>query len=242
MKWLREMQAPQGRSSHQLLACPHAGGWSSSFVSWQRNVPAAVQFLVAQLPGREKRAAEKNATSLREVVAGVVDELPDSPAPLTVLGHSFGAVVAYEIVRSLRASGRPVRLLAVSGRQPPCFPSEAPFASDASCEDLLARLVDMGGVSSSLRDRPTLMEPFIEAIRGDLRLMEQYQRPPSPCDVPITAIHARQDPVVMGDRMRLWGVETTALFSYIEVEGDHFGILQEPQTRELLKRLGLSSR
>lgn len=242
MKWLRRMGTSPQHPRARLLAFPHAGGWSSSFTPWRRQLPDDIDLLVAQLPGREKRSHEPNADSLETVVSRVAGELEDDPdTPLILIGHSFGALVSYETTRSLRSHGRAVDRLVVSGRQPPSFSNHPPFASGVSDDELLSRLVDMGGISVALQYKPNLMQPFLEAIRADLRLMEQHQRPIKPCDVPITAVHASADPVVIGPRLRLWSLETTADFEFIELEGGHFGVFQRDQINRLFERLGLVS-
>lgn len=236
MRWTATV-LPAKRPLRRLLAFPHAGGWSTSFRGWVSAVPDDLEVVVAQLPGRERRLSEANATSFQQIVDGVLSDLSKDTVPLTVIGHSFGAMVAYEATRALRALGTPVQLLVVSGKQPPCFPSFPPYASEASDEDLMARLVDMGGISRGMRDRPALLAPFLQAIRADLRLMERYERPRQACDVPILTVHAVDDPVVSGDRLGLWGIETTAGLESIQIEGDHFGIYDAKQFRRVVRCL-----
>lgn len=228
---------PSDAPAVRVIAVPHAGGWSTSFRSWAEVIPRHVEVRVAQLPGRERRAGEANASSFDAIVEGVLGDLPRDGLPLVVFGHSFGAFAAYELARGLRVSGEEVQTLVVSGKQPPCFPSLPPFASEASSWELMNRLSDMGGITENLRSRPALLEPFLGAIRADLALMESYARPSAPCDVPILAVHAVRDPVVVGDRLRLWSLETTQRFELMEIDGDHFGIYDPKEFRRVAERL-----
>lgn len=207
----------------RVVALPHAGGWPSAFRTWRRVLPEHVELVVAQLPGRGVRSGEE---PLRRV-GPVVDELAAAllaaaPLPTVVLGHSFGAVLGYELARRLEGAGRPPELVVTSARQPPCFPSLPPFAHRGTDEELLAHLVRIGGVSPEVLRRPALVGTALDAIRADLEALETYRRPPSGTAVPVLALAAVDDPVVVADRMHLWSVETTGAFRLRLFTGGHF--------------------
>lgn len=207
----------------RIVALPHAGGWPSAFQSWRRVLPENVELLVAQLPGRGVRGDEPPLRRVAPIVAGLTSAVADlDPLPTVVLGHSFGSVLGYELTKRMEQHGIAPELLAVSARQPPCFPSRPPFAHQGSDEELLRHLVDIGGISPDLLTRPGLVVTALGAIRADLEALETYGRPLTGTAVPILSLGATDDPVVIAERLHLWSVETTGAFRRRMFAGGHF--------------------
>lgn len=237
MSWLTSLNAPE-HPRGRVLAVPHAGGWPTSFTPWRDHLDPRVELSVAELPGRAARGHEPAPESLEQITTAVVAELAAAPrVPTTVLGHSFGAVAGYEIARAMEAAGMaPVRFVA-SARQPPAFRSVAPFSHSASDEDLTRRLTEMGGLAQGLSNRPDVAAKFLAAIRADLALMETHVRPRVPAGFPISAVLGSRDPVVMGERMPMWAVETTGPFEIETFEGDHFFLYRKEVAAALADRI-----
>lgn len=237
MTWLvAYREVPNRRRRRHVIAVPHAGGWASSFKPWRTSVGDSTHFSVASLPGRGIRAEEPSATSMEAIVEPLAEDLLAQPdVPITVVGHSFGSIVAYELARKLEACGRPPELLVVSGRQPPCFPSVPPFAFRSDDEQLVGRLVDMGGMDAKLRHRMDVARKFLPAIRADLELLETHRRPLAPTEVNITAVHAEDDPVVDGRRLCLWSLETVGAFRQVSIPGGHFALYESQYVTRLLR-------
>lgn len=90
-----------------LLFClPCAGGSASSYLRWRRLLPAHIQVLPLELPGRGSRMAE---TALRDfdtlsmqLTGRVAADLASWPqARYALFGHSMGALLAYGMARRL---------------------------------------------------------------------------------------------------------------------------------------------
>ena len=78
------------------------GVGASLFTKFLLNPPEDCDILAVQTPGRENRRSEPPAES----VDGLVDEilphlLPLCDRPLVIWGHSFGGIVAWELIRRL---------------------------------------------------------------------------------------------------------------------------------------------
>ncbi|MFI5621585.1 thioesterase II family protein [Streptomyces sp. NPDC051567] len=230
------------RPRHRLIALPHAGGWPSAFRSWRHVLPDDVEFLVGQLPGRGPRMNEPPLRRVEELVEGLGGALSDlDPLPYTIIGHSFGSVLGYELTKAMEHKGLPPQLLAVSARQPPCFPSEAPYAHQRTDAELLAHLVDMGGMSPELMSRTELVRPALRAIRADLEAMETYRRPLSGTSVPILSLGAVDDPVVISERLHLWSLETTGTFTRLMFTGGHFYLYDPDTAASIAQHLAIDS-
>ncbi|QIQ05515.1 thioesterase II family protein [Streptomyces liangshanensis] len=240
--WLMKLgtgaRGPGGRTRLRLLALPHAGGWPSAFRTWRRVLPPDVELLVAQLPGRGTRMDEPPLRRVEPLVEGLTRAVAAlEPLPYVILGHSFGSVLGYELAKALERKGLPPRLLAVSARQPPCFPSEAPFAHRRTDAELLDHLVEMGGISPELISRTDLVRGALTAIRADLEAMETYRRPLSGTAVPILSLGAVDDPVVIAERLHLWSLETTGPFDRLMFTGGHFYLYAPGVATSVARRL-----
>lgn len=236
--WLTALDRTDRPSRGRVLAIPHAGGWPSAFAPWRDLMPDDVELLVAQLPGHGARLAEEPLRRVEPMVAGLVEALlVHEDLPLVVVGHSAGSVLGYELSRVLEASGRAPRLLVVSARQPPCFPNTAPFAYRSSDRELLEQLVRIGGVPTRLSGRVELLRPVLDAVRADLEAMETYERPATETAVPVLALGASDDPVVVTERMPLWGLETTGGFQWEQFRGDHFYLYEPAVSARVLDRV-----
>src|SRR5262245_13917796 len=99
--WIRLTTAstPPGAA---LLCIPFAGGGPASYAEWPADLPE-LDVIAASLPGRERRFREPPVRAI-----GALTRWPDRVAPwiegrgYAVFGHSFGALVAFELVRALR--------------------------------------------------------------------------------------------------------------------------------------------
>ncbi|GAA1933226.1 hypothetical protein GCM10009716_45530 [Streptomyces sodiiphilus] len=228
----------RARPRFRVIALPHAGGWPSAFQPWQPGLPDDVELLVGQLPGRGPRIGEPPLRRVEPLVEGLSRAVAElEPMPYAVIGHSFGSVLGYELTKAMEHKGLPPRLLAVSARQPPCFPSEPPFAHLRTDDELLAHLVDIGGVSADLLRRPALMGPSLAAIRADLEAMETYRRPLSGTAVPILSLGAVDDPVVIAERLHLWSLETTGSFTRLMFTGGHFYLYSPDSAAVIIRHL-----
>nr|WP_055510267.1 thioesterase domain-containing protein [Nonomuraea pusilla] len=222
----------------RVVAFPHAGGWPSAFRTWWQVLPADAELLVAQLPGRGARIGEPPITRVEPLVEALSRDLAGrEPLPYVVVGHSFGSVLGYELTRAMEQKGLPPVLLAVSARQPPCFPSEPPFAHTRSDAELLEHLMDLGGMAPQLMTRADLVRPVLRAIRADLEAMERYERPLSGTGVPILALGAVDDPVVIAERLHLWSLETTGGFRRSMFTGGHFYLYAHANAAAIVRDL-----
>src|SRR5213075_1525674 len=87
---------------------PPAGAGPSFFQAWPDAAPA-LRFAAVELPGKERRFAEPPATSMAELLDAIAEDVlreVGTAGRAGVFGHSFGALVAYEIAR-LVARERP---------------------------------------------------------------------------------------------------------------------------------------
>jgi len=224
--WFGSVAGAPGRT--QLFLFPFAGGIAASFLGWQALLGPAVELHVAQLPGRGSRLFEPPLTDLDELVRRLADAVVErADRPFAFLGHSLGALLAFEVARALRRAGSAVpRAIWLSGAEGPrtrAIRRELHRLSDAG---LIEALRAFGGTPAELLADPEMMELLLPGIRADFALAERYvYTPEPPLDVPIHLLLGDRDGLVDIARAEGWARESTRPVSRRVFPGDHFFVL-----------------
>lgn len=190
----------------RLFCLPQAGGSAGSFAPWRLVPPAGVELATVELPGRGVRSAEPLPATLEELADAVVDGIADEfEQPYALFGHSFGALLAYEIaVRIGRRGLTPPRALLVSAARAPHTPL-GKRVSDLDDAGLLAWLDGFGGFPPELARYPAYAQYALRTVRRDLALTEAYRAAgPVPVGCPLYVFGGAGDPLVSGARLEEW--------------------------------------
>ncbi|WP_033826194.1 thioesterase II family protein [Kitasatospora sp. MBT63] len=221
-RWLRRFH-PGGDARARLVCFPHAGGSASYWHPLSGLLSPRTEVLAVQYPGRQDRFTETPLRSITELAARAVDALGESDGrPLLLLGHSMGAVVAYEAARLLESSGAGPDLLMVSGRRAPHLrrPEAAHLLDDRA---LLAHLASLDGTDAGLLADPEIVALALPAVRADYAALTGYQyREREPLRCPVTALVGDDDPVTSPADARGWERYTAAGFDLKVFPGGHF--------------------
>jgi medium-chain acyl-[acyl-carrier-protein] hydrolase len=204
----------------RLYCLPPAGAGAAVFRTWQSRLPGGVKVCPIQLPGRETRLHEEPITGMDALSAQIAPIL-DTTAPggCAVLGHSFGALAAFEAVRRLRATSDTLPdMLVVLAAPAPQLPVAA-----LEDEDEVAFLRRVGGIAADVINHPGFMRLIMPALRADVRICCEYlYADESPLDIPIVAMAGTRDPLVPVGAVAEWAAQTTAGFRFEILEDDHF--------------------
>lgn len=154
---------------------------------------------------------------------------PYARAPFALLGHSLGAIVAYELARCFTADGDAPARLFVSGRRPPGEPAAHPPVHWLSDADFLAAIGTLGGTPDDVIASRDLIRLFLPALRADFELNETY----SPLAgvalaCPISALVGEADPEVSPQAMSRWRAKTSGPCSLRVFPGGHFYLKDSP--------------
>ena len=234
-RWITRPR-PLPRARLRLFCIAHAGGGASAFRGWADVLPADVEVCPVQLPGRENRIGEKPFDRLEPLVEALADAVDGYlDRPFALFGHSNGALMGFELARTLRARGRPGPVhLFPSGRRAPDLPADTEPIHALPEGEFLSSLQELGGLPAALLEHRELLELLVPLLRADVAIHETYQfREQAPLACPITAYGGLMDPKVSPAQVQAWGRHTAREFATRMFPGGHFYLLQEDRDAAL---------
>ncbi|MGW2180921.1 amino acid adenylation domain-containing protein [Streptomyces sp. NPDC001732] len=233
-RWLRTLK-PAAEPTARIVCVAGGGGTTAGHVPLIRHIPDGIELLGVQMPGRESRAAEAPATSMKDVVAAITAELTDrAPVPTVVYGHSQGSWMAWELAHALSALPEPPPLTFVPACALPPF-VEMPPAMQRMEElaktldrattdelavafkgilpdDILANAELLTTYSSALHHDATLSMNHRDSLVGDER---------DRLRIPVVAVAAKDDPVLPEGTTQGWQNLTDGQFAHHVIDGSH---------------------
>lgn len=235
---------PRSGATSRLLVFPHAGAGVTYYHFLAKAlVDTSVQVVLVLYPGRELRMREEPIQSMDTLVDLLAEELGAYWAeglPFSFLGHSMGALAAFELTHRLREQGEPLpRRLFLSGRQPPHAATNvlrmAGLSDDAFLDAVGHRY---GAIPKAILENRDLCQLILRSMRADFVLMEGYRwRERAPLTVPITLLNGRADRWIDEAVVTEWSRYTTAAVDSHIFTGDHFYLAaQAAALRDLVLR------
>jgi surfactin synthase thioesterase subunit len=213
----------------ELFCFPPAGGSTAIFAGWPRALATAgIRFRLVMLPGRLGRLADPPVLAMDDAVRCLVKELaPSLHRPFAFFGYSMGALIAFELARSLKGSQdeEPVHLFVAAASAPDMFrvPEQYHKLPDAK---FIERVRNIGGLPQAIADDGTLMRLALPGLRADFSLLEHYvYREAEPLGCDISAFGAAHDEIVRVSELEGWKRHTCSGFSMRVFPGGHFFLL-----------------
>jgi medium-chain acyl-[acyl-carrier-protein] hydrolase len=209
----------------RLFCFPYAGGSATMYINMVKTLGHLVEVCPVELPGRGARLRETPIDHLPTLVAALSTGLrPLLDRPFAFFGHSMGALLAFELTRTLRRQGGPLPgQLLVSAHRGPQLPRTALLGHGLSDTEMLDNVRGLGGTPPDVLAHPELLEMILPIIRADFELVDTYHyqaEPPLPC--PILAFGGMTDALVSRTQLEGWREQTEARFSLQMFPGGHF--------------------
>lgn len=213
----------------QVFCLAHAGGGSTHYRAWSWLAPYA-SVVPLDLPGHGSRLGEPLVEDWETLVEELVETVAASAdRPFVLFGHSFGALLAFDLSHRLLRRGLPPAMLAVAGRNGPSAASAHPPVHELPAPQFVSALRRLGGMPDELLRQPELLQMFLPVLRADLRLAERYARPAvPPLPIPVMAFAGEADPMTDDLGMLAWKREAAGTCELVFLEGGHF-FLGSPQ-------------
>jgi medium-chain acyl-[acyl-carrier-protein] hydrolase len=217
--------SPEEEVKLRLFCFPYAGGGASVYRLWKDELSSILQICPIQLPGRENRLKEPCFTRLEPLLQDLAQALlPYLDVPYAFFGHSLGALISFEVARTLIQNNEPGPIhMFISARHAPQVPDPYPPLHHLSEVELIEKLREMGGTSAEVLQNEELMKLVLPIIRADFAINETYAYTPGPLlDCPISAYGGMRDSLVSRDNLAAWRDQTHNIFTLRVFPGDHF--------------------
>lgn len=194
--------------------------------NWADGFPQSVDVCAITLPGRETLMGEPPMTGFDSLVNAIMAKIrADLDRPYALFGHSFGAWLAFELVRAVRRANLPLPArLFVSGRRAPWLPAREPplhvLDNGALIDEVQRRY---GGIPPAVLREAELMALLLPTLRADLTALENYSfafEPPLPCS--IVSYGGSSDKMVPLSDLDAWRTATSRDFEARQFAGGHF--------------------
>ena len=224
--WLRIVGSSRAPAL-RLFCLPHAGGTAAAFAPWARYLPSSIEVTAIQLPGHGDRLSEAPMATLQplaEAIASAVEARLDRPFAL--FGHSMGALLAFEVARTLRRRHRtePAHLI-VSGCRAPTVPDRGSVRHDLPDAEMLAEVEQFNGAPPELLANPDFTAVLLPALRADFEALDKYVYvADAPLACAITVLGGLADDRVRREHLEPWRDETTGVTRVALFPGGHFFI------------------
>jgi surfactin synthase thioesterase subunit/acyl carrier protein len=248
--WLvfpRPVSSPRAR----LFCFPFAGAGATAFRAWAESMPADIELVAVEPPGRAGRIAQAPVTSIKMFTDGLFPSLLSHlDRPFAFFGHCLGGVTAFESARRLlQEHGRLPHHLFVSAARPPhLLDREGEFerrllASLLNHRDFdpllpaheqadsvfaeIIRLFNIGATDEFL-SRPELRRALLPAVRADFAMASGYRAMPEALPgLPITCFNGLDDPYVTREDAVAWSEYTRTTFRLHLRESAHFLVVDD---------------
>lgn len=220
-----------------LIFCfPYAGADAGRYLAWQDALGTAGRLVAVRLPGRGERAGEPAPGDLAGLVDGAAAAVAEylgcrGDPPVVLFGHSFGALLAFEVARQL-AGRADVRYLVASGCAAPSgLPSEyLRWAARLDRPAFAAAAAAFGSIPPEILVDEDLQDLLLPEMAADIGLMARYEyRSAAPLPADIHLVNGRGDHYVEPAALAGWRRESRTAPVYHWADGGHFYFQRYPQ-------------
>lgn len=215
----------------RLVCFPFAGDAlpASAFRRWQHHLRHETALWVVRYPGRAERINDPHPETVHDLVAELAAAFAcESALPTVFLGHSMGALVAFELARRLRDTVHaPAKMIVSAFFAPQSLTCERNDYGQDDAE-LLRRLNALGGTPAEVLCNTELRELLLPIIRADFNACDQYiYQHAEPLDCPLIAMGGYRDPLVDEQHIANWQEQTQNKFRMKMFPGGHFYLFSE---------------
>lgn len=210
-----------------LLCLPYAGASATIYYKLQSFLEKSINMIPIELSGRGARMDEPLLFSFEETVDDVVRQIESNvnlDDEYMIFGYSFGSILAYEATHRLKK--KPLHLF-LAAFQPPMYKVSSADILKLDEQELVYKLVESGGVDTSIIKDMDLLKYFIPIIRADFTSVENYKfkKPSKRIDCDATILYTLADKY--SEKIYEWNHSFVSPCEYKEFIGNHFFIKRE---------------
>jgi len=214
----------------KLVCFPYAGGGASFYLPWVKSSDDNIEVMPVQLPGRESRYREPLFNDFRTLLDALVCEVaPHLGDSFAFFGHSFGALLAFELTHALHERGlRLPRHLFLSSYASPERTIDYPSPNELSQDEFLRRVAaSFGGIPVEMFRDAQFRDLYLPILQADLGALSSYQHQPRPpLNCPFTVMGGEDDRQITFQDLRAWRFHAACQFKIRMYSGGHFYMRQ----------------
>lgn len=222
----------------KLFCLPYAGGSSSIYVGWEKNLRAAFDVEPIELSGRGKRYNEKLYESFDQAVDDVyniISKFISQQQDYAIFGHSLGGLLAYELVYKIKEEGKPYPShVFFSGSKAPDISVKEEMTYNLPDEEFKQKVFELGGTPKGILESEEFQKLFLPILRSDFMIYEtyKYSEKEDKIDCGVTVINGRKEDIKLHEIGR-WRKHVGGQCEFFIIDGDHFFI--NSQKNDVLK-------
>ena len=207
-----------------LYAIAHAGASAMLYKKYQKLLESHYELVLLERPGIGLRLSE----DLIHCFPGVLDDLrlrieshQNSSRPFAIFGHSFGALLAYELSHE-RDNDPLFRHLFLSACSPPSRHAAKQKLSLLNNEDFLKAICEIGQTDLAEMERTEVMRFFQPILRADFQAFDSYQYvKKKPLSVKATVLYGQNDHIIDSKTVTDWDECFQEKPRYERIKGNH---------------------
>jgi medium-chain acyl-[acyl-carrier-protein] hydrolase len=218
-------------TTFRLFCFPYAGGGASIFRKWQISLPEEIEVVAVQLPGRENRFNEKPIGQLQALTQSLCEHIQlFFDKPFAFFGHSNGALICFELARTLQRMHLPLpEFVILSAKKPPHIDIDRRNISQLSDNDLIKELERRSGTPRELLQNYEFMQLLAPMLRADFELSENFiYSNDILLDSPTILFHGVDDEITMEQTIR-WQELLLKPAEITKFSGGHFFINEQSE-------------
>lgn len=221
------------KTKKRIYCFPYAGGSSFAFRNLSKYLSYMSDVIVLDYPGHGIRFGEKFAENMEELTKEIANQVfidmdQSSSEACIFLGHSMGALVAYETAKIIENTIKIDKLI-LCGSLPPNF--EKYNYNLNNKDEVFNKIFMLGGIPSEIRDEPELYNIFSEIIYHDIKILNTFhlEKEDNIINIPLSIYYGEDDSYCDRINMREWVNKTNKNCTIHSMPGDHFFLFTYPK-------------
>jgi len=206
-KWF-VIPKPNINADLKLICFPYAGGSASTFLPWVKTLPANVELIIIQAPGRGARIGEQAYSDMQILMRDLIKIIPNIlNKPYIFFGHSLGSRIAFELVNQLKTLNHalPQHFIASGSRGPHHKSMKEPIYK-LPHDEFIEELKQLNGTPQAVLENKELMELFLPLLTADFEIADRYCYTGEACfNCPISVLGGEDDVEISLSKLNSWG-------------------------------------
>ncbi|MEX2972754.1 thioesterase II family protein [Streptomyces sp. C184] len=214
---------------YPLVMLHHAGGTAQVFEGLVRTLPAWIEPVRLELPGRGRRWRQDPVHDVQDAVSDLAAQLADAKVTgeFAVFGHSMGAYLGLSLAARLEQAPQQPRcsvLFASANLGPlraqPLFEGNPLRTSDDEVLRIAARF---GGLAPHILEHEQLRQHAARLFRADSAVCDSFTRTlrHTKTESPVV-VCCGSDDIFTDDQLDAWRLSSIAETEIVRFPGDHF--------------------